>query len=337
MRSTKGFGKMPPSVVRAVVISTYFADFADAGNDDAAEAFLLRDMNAPNAKIMAVSCDVLTYGSRFRAFMQRVPVAQQRHGLNDYSGLWIPRGTTTDLQTNQPYNLDGTKGPVSDPRDLDGDHVLLEFFEGDTQQPFIRSAMPHPRSNFRQLAATGESHASRFRGVTTTVDKDGNVVVDTTRANSGAIDANGAETPALDLAHGNVTLRMNHNAKLVVEGVNAAGGAQKFKIEVDPTGDGLITFRLGNGATFSLTKKDADAIAQLGTGTFNPAVFQHLKTWWESTVWPTIRATFDAHIHPSGAGPTGIPVPLLAPFNGTAGLVAANVQGGKVKFPDGQP
>jgi hypothetical protein len=324
------FGKLPscPAVRGVVVGGPYFAD-------DQAEREAAARQRDPNFyQVTTVAADVLTYGARFRAFLAKVPIVPQRHALNDYTGLWIPRAASKDLRTGTGPILSRDDGTPSDPKDLDGDHVLVEFLENDTTMPFIRSELPHPRTNYRQLHAAGDAVESRFRGVVTRIDKDGNVTVDTTKANSGAIDSNGAEMPALDANHGTVMVRMNHNAPFVLEGLDADGGNEKFKLEIDPAAK-VFRVRLDNGLSLEITDKDGAAILQLGDGIVNAAIFQNLEAWWNGTAWPAIQASFDAHVHPSAMGPTGPPVPLFGLVTGTAGTLAADVKANKVKITDG--
>lgn len=310
-------------MVRAVVIAVYYAD----DQDD--RATVAGDPDFPEIKTFAA--DVLTYGGRHRAFLPKVPVVVRRHGVNDYDGLCPLRETTKDLSTGAPPVLNRTDGEPGDPRNFDGDHVLVEFLENDPGQPIIRDVLPHPRAKYRLVRADGEQKRSRYHGVETSIDRDGNVVVDTTQANSGATDAAGDETPALDAAHGNVTVRVNHNAALTIQGVNADGADEKFSLTVK---DGELRVRLTDGESLLVVDKDGAASLKLGNGAVHAAIFEHVQTWWDSVAFPAIQILFDAHIHPSGMGPTGpTPTPLAAIAEAVAMLLSA--KSGKLTFPDG--
>lgn len=288
--------------VRGVVVAVYFAD----GQEERAVAMRQRDPKFYGVKGVAV--DVLTYGGRFRSFLQKVLVVQSRHALNDYKDLWIPRSSTKDLSTGLPPVLELGAGATSDPRDLDGDHVLVEFLENDPSQPFIRDTVPHPRASYTQLKAAGDAVESRFRGVVTRIDTDGNITVDTTAANSGGISATGAETPALDAGHGKLTVRMNHNAPFVLEGVDTAGAGQTFKIEIDPAAQ-RFRLRLGNGASLDIVGKDLTAIATIGNGLVSAAIAEQLQALWGDFVtWATTTLTVPTGMGPSG--PSTVPPPL---------------------------
>lgn len=319
-------------VVRGVVVAVYFSD------DQAERVDALKQQDPKFYGMKSVAADVLTYGGRFRSYLQKVVVVPRRHALNDYEGLWIPRAATVDLSTGGAPIYNNKDGVPSDPRDLDGDHVLVEFFENDPRQPFIRDELPHPRTKYTQLKAAGDAVESRFRGVVSRIDKDGNVTLDTTKANSGAINPTssppGEETPALDATHGKVTVTMNHLAPFTLVGLDDAGGAEKFKVEIDPAAK-KFRVRLDNGLSLEITDKDGAAILQLGDGTVNAAIFQHLESWWNTTAWPSIQASFDAHIHPSAMGPTGPPVPLFGLITASAGTLPVNVKANKTKITDG--
>jgi len=278
-------------VVRGVVIGVYFAD----EQEERAIAMRQRDPKFADYGVKSVAVDVLTYGGRFRAQLQKVPVVPRRHAVNDYAGLWIPRAATKDLSTGQPPVLEQGAGNLSDPRDLDGDHVLVEFVENDPTQPFIRDELPHPRASYTQTFVRGEAVESRFRGVVTRIDKDGNISLDTTLANSGVTNAQGAETPALDTTHGKLTITMNHNAPFVLVGVNASGGAEKFKVDIDPAAKKL-RIRLDNGIALDLTDKDGNTVTLLGS-----AAIKATREDLLNTLWGQLKLYLDAHVHPEAA------------------------------------
>jgi hypothetical protein len=324
MRQVQSAFATPPRyttpIVRAVVVAVYFAD----GQEERAASMQQRDPKFYGVKTVAV--DVLTFGGRFRAYLQKVPVAPRRHGLNDYDGLWIPRAASVDLSTGGPPILGQTPGQTpSDPRDLDGDHVLVEFLDNDPTQPFIRDQLPHPRASYTQLKAAGDARESKFRGVVTRIDKDGNVVVDTTGANSGAIhQTTGEETAALDNAHGKLTIKLNHNAPFQLVGVDTAGGAEKYSLAIDPAAK-TFTLRLDNGSALTVTDKDGNAVLQLGDGAVKATREDLLNT-----LWGQLKTYLDAHTHPeialraalgvAGADPTLLSLAPLA----AAALAAAS-------------
>lgn len=326
--------------IRGVVITTYFAD------DQGAHEAIARQADPTFYGVKSVACDVLTYGSRFRAFLPKVPVVQARHGLNDYD-LWKPRGTQWDLGgavARTPVYSSQTGEPVSSPKDLDGDHVLVEFAEGDVSQPFIRSAIAHPRAQYRQTAALGDAREMRYRGVVVRIDNLGNVAIDTTHASAGRVDETGGgsadvalrgeEVPALqdaaDAANGGISIRMNHNAPFVLEGVDLDGVGQKYRIELDPVAKKFLV-RLDDGSSFDLTDKGPGAIAIIGNGAVKAAIADHLQSWY-ATALTGLKSYLDTHIHSTGMGPSGPPsagTPFPAPG------WDPSINSAHLKFPDG--
>jgi hypothetical protein len=319
-----GDWRIAGTVVRAVVIRTYFAD--EEKRVGVAEA------NARgNTPIKAVSCDVLTYGGRHRFFLPRIPVAQAAHGLNDHD-LWIPRPSTIDLKTGQApvlpqYGNVSDPRSISDPRNLDGDHVLVEFLENDPQQAFVRfDQLPHPSATYRMERADGERRRSRFRGVVQEIDEQGNLTVDTTQANDGVPDPAlfGVENPASDAAHGNVTFKVNSAAELTIIGLDQNGANEEFRLRIK---DGELLIRLDNGESFLVQGSGNGTVVTVGDGGENVVTYSHLEALWNATL-----ALIDTHVHPSGMGPTGPPVPLLSATQSlpTGG---ANVKSTKVIIP----
>ncbi|HUT76980.1 MAG TPA: hypothetical protein VM285_04800 [Polyangia bacterium] len=327
MEMEYGRGQAPSTsgvITRAVVIQTYFAD-------DPSISASYRDLEGGFPReIKAVSASVLTYGRPGRhAFLPRVPVVQARHGLNDHQSLWIPRPTTVDLSTgNAPILPDGHQGDreqTGDPTNFDGEHVLVTFIDNDSQQPIIIGSLPHPRANYRMVAAEGEKVRSRFRGVESSIDQDGNVLVETYAANSGAIDPDldGLEPPVLDSTHGNVSVNMSAAAELNVRGVDQNGTNEAFRLRVK---DGEFFISFGQGATLVVNEKDANAQLILGDGTSSGMLFEAFQAWWNTVV----VATHDVHLHPSGMGPTGPPAPLFAgatdPGNAVPSIASDNLK-----------
>lgn len=102
---------------------------------------------------VAVECDVILY--RDRRIIRGVPV-EQRGGYDSSAG-WIPQPTTRDLDTGAALVYERTQSAPqwlesSQLKDLDGDHVVVDFFGGDVNDPIIRGMRPHPRSSERQVA-----------------------------------------------------------------------------------------------------------------------------------------------------------------------------------------
>jgi hypothetical protein len=239
--------------------------------------------------------------------------------LNDHD-LWKPRGTTVDLSTgNAPLlpqfgNVDNAE-QLGDARDFDGDHVLIEFLEGDTQQAFVRAdQLPHPRSTFRMELAQGDRQRSRFRGVIQETDDKGNWTLDATRANDGKPDPteDGQETPAVSnsalsdaekSAFGNVTLKASNKSEFNVLGVDDNDGDEQFRLRMKA--NELLT-QLGGDITLLLTGNQGNANMTVGDGAVSAAIAEHL-----ATLWGLLDSYLDVHVHPEAS---------LRSFLATAGV-----------------
>lgn len=312
-----GHGRVSGSmVVRAVVINTYFAD---QENRPGVVAPYRNDH-----PIKAVSCDVLTYGSKFRFFLPRIPVAQMRHGLNDHD-VWMPRPTTLDLRTGQapilPQGIpagsrDNTsrvtdianQERVGDPRDFDGDHVLVEFIENDPQQAFIRAdQLPHPRATFRMEAADGERVRSQFRGVIQEIDSQGNLMIDARAGNDGSTDADGNETPANATTSGNVSIEANAAAEINVVGRDADDSNEQFRMRLKAN---ELLLDLVANLSLLIQGNQANTTLQVGDGAVAVAIAEALQSYIDNSV----KTTFDSHTHSLASHTHAVP---------SAGLISA--------------
>jgi hypothetical protein len=295
-------------LVRGVVINTYFADEE------------IRDGRADGQSIQrGVACDVLTYGGPNRGFLPRVAVAQERHGISDHD-LWIPRPTTKDLSTGAAPVFARSPGErAGNPADFDGDHVLVEFIEGSAHQAVITKAIAHPRATYRPVKADEIVRRMRARGTVVSVDVSGNVDLDTTRANSGELNADGEETPADDSAHGQVTLRVAKSANLLVRGQDVDGNERTFELSIQ---EGVFEVKLNDGNSFRVSGDGDGTTVQIGNGGMHAILGERLKALYEE-----MAATFAAHTHPDGWGSTAPPVIQLPVWG-------ANIISTKVSMPD---
>ncbi len=240
----RGRTKANGLMVRGVVVNSYFADADDSGQATARDSF-------QGVRVTAVSVDVLTYGGRYRYFLERVPVMQRHHGLNDYSGIWIPRPSNVDLAKGSLGLPNGITpaADISDPADFDGDHVMVAFMEDDPTQPVVIGELPHPRATYRHDSSFGEQIRSRFRGVETRIDSVGGVTLDAIRANDGSIDADGNETPADDPFFGNLSILLNKTAELSVQGRPSDLSSIAYEMTLK---DGLASLGLGDGTEINV-------------------------------------------------------------------------------------
>lgn len=116
-------------------------------------------------------------------------------GLDNFEEL-LPRGSTNSVKG---VEVDENISNV-DPNDLDGDWCIIQFIDGNIQNPYISSYWPNPRNTYdpstsgygNQVEGTGRGTAlnqsgryfRRINGVETTISKEGNIVIDTGLAGS---------------------------------------------------------------------------------------------------------------------------------------------------------
>lgn len=264
----RGFGTEPPArnrgrmggvIVAGCVVATYVQIDGEVARPDAV------------SRISAVYCDVLTYGSApglNGGVLTRVLVANST-GLHD-GHIWKPRAARIDVS--------GTFTPeTADPRNLDGDHVLVQFLEDDVMKPIITSRLPHPRTGIgndglpdvgnreRLQLADGEPSLWKQNGSFFGVDGSGNFQINTVRAHDGEYDEDGTETPKSDSAHGKAVIRLPKTASLKVTGEAADDDEDvTFLISVQ---DGLISLALDDASTrLDIEDKKVTATIDNGAG-----------------------------------------------------------------------
>jgi len=89
-----------------------------------------------------------------------------------------------------------------------------------------------------------------------------------------------------------------------------------------------VEIKLSEGAALKINGKDAGAVTVLGNGSVKAAIADHLEA-----LYVKLKAkfdAFDAHVHPTGVGPSGPPNPMLMvpPWD-------AKINSNKLTFPDG--
>lgn len=158
------------------------------------------DGDADHVRGLGVECDVLLVRSNIT--IAGVPVLQRNYGVNN-AQLWQPRPTTRTIDAAAPpLNVSGSTadsgfaGPVSSLGSLDGDHVLVDFLEGNKDFPIIIGALPHERSNRATVAGSGwvegsaaergtaylDEHYVHHAGAEIRVNAGGDVLIDTVGA-----------------------------------------------------------------------------------------------------------------------------------------------------------
>jgi hypothetical protein len=262
-------------LVRGVVIQTY-------AEDEAQPIVAPGDSAIPQTKVY---CDVLVYSdipNVRQGFLPRVLVSQERGGMHE-GAIWKPRAA----------RIDTTKGSIDtglfrvDPRDIDGDHVLVGFMDDALNQPVILRGLPHPRRDvgnsaeelgvrMRLRKSDGEPHFEKHRGSFWGADDKGNFVIDLRRAHSGQYGTDGSEPPAPeDGAHGNFIVKMPVNSTLRIE----LGSGRVVEIN-DETGEITVT-----NVDLNL---NASGNVNIGAGAAHPLV--------HGDTWQTAHGAYDAAV-----------------------------------------
>ncbi len=262
-------------LLRGVVTATYLVD----------------DANHPAEEPVQVYCDVLVYsGMRNTRYMYlpRCVVVQDRGGALHSGRVWKPRAASIDISGSTNLNIEQATNPAY----MDGDHVLVGFFDNDFSQPVILGGIAHPSrdvgnqdrdagNRLNLKLADGDPDFWKHHGVYYGVSDTGDFVVDTTRGTDGTLGADGKEAdPPGDGSTGNVALRL-------------------------PVGS-TLTIEVDGGPSLTIEEKDGNATLTLGDGAESGVIFSALKT------------AFDTHVHPTGVGPSGPPTtPLVATAEAT--------------------
>jgi hypothetical protein len=313
--------------LRAVVLTTYVQLDGPAAFDEqqaGAQAF-------PSG-ISAVYCDVVCISSMsgFKgAPLKRVLVAQDA-GMHE-GHVWLPRAATLDV------NGDAIGAADLDPMQLDGDHVLVQFLDDDLSKPFVAKRFQHPhmgrgneslaQAGHRQKLkeADGSPWLIKHKGSFFGVDKDGNLLFEGTRAHSGAYDVSGKEVPSSDASHGGVLLKLASGTTFRVQGLDAAGTTDTFDLRVFT--DEFVLKQAGDNA-LRVIGKAANTTMQVGDGAKHVAIVEALQALY--TALKAKLDAFDAHVHPTGMGPSGPPAPLIV-----APAWDAAINSSKISIPNG--
>ncbi len=259
--------------VRAVVLNTYATDSS------------VRTQNAPStSRTYEVECDIILVKSAVSYL--RVPVQQKNHGLND-ADLWIPRPSTRDTEGGE-MNLTrvSRRGAVqSIPPNLEtlnGDHVLVQFIEGDPEMPIITGPLSHSKT--KRLVVGGSGWAEddqgatrgipylnerymRYRGTEVRINDAGDVLIDTVGAN----EEEATGTPGA--TGGQIRLRVKSTERFTVQ----MGLFDVLEVWQDPITQ-QVHIDLGEGADEQIVRGNK------------------LTSW------------LLAHIHPNAMGGSGPPI-----------------------------
>jgi hypothetical protein len=300
-------------ILKGVVIATY--EF-----DNTAGPFTTVATPHPRA----IYCDVLCYG-QWKGLVPRAMVRQLRSGLHD-GDIWKPRAAGMDITGNSLNVNIGTN-----PADMDGDHVTVEFLEDDFSQPIITGSIPHPAADkgnaardignrLKLVGADGDPRLIKHHGAFFGIDDDGNFVVDLTRAYNGVTNDRGLE-PHLSTEP---AFSGDDGTDLVLSELGAEGNTI-LRLRKGST----LTLQIEDGANLELADKDGNAMLTLGDGAVHVAIVEKLEA-----LYNQLKAQLDAFdiAHAGqfcGVGPVSPPAPIVAPPWDAA------INSSKVAIPDG--
>lgn len=194
-----------------------------------------------------VTSDVILVNSQLALF--RVPVLQRNYGVHNIHGLWVPRGTSRDLEGGElllrPVSRNGTRRGDPTPMDrLDGDQVLVDYVEGDLDMPVIIGAYDHGRSN-RQIVTEagtpvhGEPQATEYyvhhNGTEIRINETGDMLIDLLEAYGTDEDEDAAN------GQGDLRIRVKSDRSVTIE-VNGTDVLEVFE------DGGQVRVDLGAGA-----------------------------------------------------------------------------------------
>ena len=307
--ASSGFNRANGLLLRGVVVKTYEVD------------------NPQHPMVLdtpvAIYCDVLTYsgptGVRWRG-LTNVLVSQEIGGMQRGS-IWKPRATTMNINN---LAVDVDSGPQ--PSTWDGDHVLVGFMDDSLSQPVILRGIPHPSSDaMNELKPIGNrmslklldgdpsfwKHHGSFFGV----EDVGDFVVDTTQANTGMLLPGGQEMPPPVDGTGSQLYNLPKDAKysIVLNDMSPTIlptpgiPIPVCQFELTQTQFQILMLTLnslqlaGSGPATTLT---------IGDGAKSVPIAERLQAFY-TTLQGKLTA-FDNHLHATGTGPSGPPIPVIA-------------------------
>ena len=317
----------PPmhALLRGVVMATYVTD-------DPTHPF---SQSGPSA----VYCDVLCYTSLVggRYWLLTAVLVSQELGTGVHHGrVFKPKATKGSLD-----GLPVSEGRALNPSTLDGDHVLIGFFEGERSQPVILRSLPHPSLDAGNNPAlpVGQrlhlklvdgdpsyyKHHGSFYGVGTT----GDFIVDTTLANDGTTIAGGKEPPQSAAPGGNLRFNLPPATKRVTTFVSGAALAAVPTATETLSEQGVVigtgsfdpNLQVASLAGNCLQAQHSAAAATLtiGDGQYHVALAEALQAFWNNQVYPYLIG----HQHVTGVGISSVPTTPAPQYN--PAITSANV------------
>lgn len=279
--STKQFAPYP-RMDGSIVDTTQVSSRVPLANQDpgSLRRAVILGVKPYDEEFPGIRCDVFVYSTNVAAcgpffdVLLTYPYSGMQEG-----DVMLPRRCSRQLAEIQKGIAQGNLNP----KDLDGDHVLIGTVDGRLDDYYIVAFLPHPSIDkgkaatdtlgYRMLPREGEGepYFRKHRGVFTGVDDTGNHITDTTKghkggsgvrtaAEGGGYTAEGEEVSSTETSggvatSGNYTVKLKQNAKLLIEFESGS------KIELTDN-DGALTLKvdsvqIGDGATEAAVLGDA--------------------------------------------------------------------------------
>jgi len=170
---------------------------------------------------------------------------------------------------------------VASAAELDGDHVVVSFLGGRATDPIITGRLPHPRATYAPAAESPTIPASgRHPAV----------------ADVGTVYQRHAGTVAMMDRRGNVVVDTTA-APQKPDGTAAGGSEGKASVIVQLAQTSRLEVRVGD---------DVILVVEDGQVKAGPSPTMH------GVLFEALKALFDAHVHPTAFGPSGVPTVALA-------------------------
>jgi hypothetical protein len=301
-------------------------------------------------------CDVFVYSSR----------AYRHTGIltdclisQDFASIYDGevRQLRPSSQILESETLDVNK--IGNPADLDGDHVLIGFLDGDFGLPVVLRQIPHPFQSsdyglpeavdtpgHRAKPKEGDPsvrltrHKAAFYGIR----EDGSIILDASRGRDTQVGKDGKESP-LDTSSAGppITLRVRPGGTVRLEVVSNPDDPDNSNnpksYEVLVANDG-VRVRNNNENNLILQGGETNATLALGSATHHVAIVEHLADLYAElkTRLDAFDTRFESHVHASTFGPTAAPLDgsTLAPATGVgAPAWDPNIASTKMSLPDG--
>lgn len=267
--------------------------------------------------------------------LERVPLALGLRGIVDDEDILLQPARLVVPGTGSGQFDVNTHGPASD---TDGDRVVVQFINGSFNRPIITHILSHRQrgldvSNPPKYTGKLERLTVGPAGETGYVFGDGS---------PGSSEAFLIPQPGERFRHAKMNgthLAVDSNGDVFVnfkehpdpdKSIPAGDVAKKFVVQVE--GKDLLRVEREAGGNVKVTLGEtfaATILAQIGDGAVSVAIAEAIQTWWD-TAGTGVKAIFDAHIHPTGVGPSGVTATALPAYD-TA------ITSDKVKIPDNGP